>query len=76
MIRASVELTKRSASDDTEKLAGTLLDVTAQIDLNPHQVDAALVHPSQILADEVGLGKTIEAGLVISQKWAEQKRHY
>ena len=27
-----------------------------------------------ILADEVGLGKTIEAGLVIAQKWAERKR--
>ncbi len=74
------ELTKRSASDDTEKLAGTLLDVTAQIDLNPHQVDAALfafrspLSKGAVLADEVGLGKTIEAGLVISQKWAEQKR--
>ncbi len=27
-----------------------------------------------ILADEVGLGKTIEAGLVIAQRWAEHKR--
>jgi SNF2 family DNA or RNA helicase len=27
-----------------------------------------------ILADEVGLGKTIEAGLVIAQRWAERRR--
>lgn len=74
------ELTKHNASDDSEKLAPTLLDVTAQIDLNPHQVDAALfafkspLSKGAILADEVGLGKTIEAGLVISQKWAENKK--
>jgi SNF2 family DNA or RNA helicase len=72
------ELTKRSSSDNPEKLASTLLD--AQVDLNPHQVDAALfafkspLSKGAILADEVGLGKTIEAGLVISQKWAERKK--
>jgi ERCC4-related helicase len=50
------------------------------VDLNPHQLDAALfafqspLSKGSILADEVGLGKTIEAGLVIAQKWSEQKR--
>ena len=72
------ELTKRSASDTIQKLASALVD--AQVDLNPHQVEAALfafrspLSKGAILADEVGLGKTIEAGLVISQKWAERKR--
>lgn len=72
------ELTKRCASDSVEKLAGALVD--AQVDLNPHQVDAALfafqspLSKGAILADEVGLGKTIEAGLVLSQRWAERKR--
>jgi ERCC4-related helicase len=72
------ELTKRSSSDSMEKLASTLAD--AQVDINPHQVEAALfafrspLSKGAILADEVGLGKTIEAGLVIAQKWAEQKR--
>lgn len=52
----------------------------AQVDLNPHQVDAALfafkspLERGAILADEVGLGKTIEAGLVIAQKWAQRNR--
>jgi len=74
------ELTKRSSSDNPEKLASSLLDVRAQVVLTPHQVDAALfafkspLSRGAILADEVGLGKTIEAGLVISQKWAERKR--
>ena len=72
------EITKLTPSDSVEKLASVLLD--AQVDLNPHQIDAALfafrspLSNGAILADEVGLGKTIEAGLVISQKWAERKR--
>jgi SNF2 family DNA or RNA helicase len=72
------ELTKKSSSDSIQKLVASLMD--AQVDLNPHQVEAALfafrtpLSKGAILADEVGLGKTIEAGLVISQKWAERKR--
>ena len=72
------ELTRRCPVDSVEKLAGALVD--AQVDLNPHQVDAALfafsspLSKGALLADEVGLGKTIEAGLVLSQKWAEHKR--
>ena len=72
------ELTKRCPIDSVEKLAGALVD--AQVDLNPHQIEAALFafrspfSKGAILADEVGLGKTIEAGLVISQKWAERRR--
>ena len=75
----ATELTLRRASDSVEKLATALAD--AQVDLNPHQVDAALFafrspfSKGAILADEVGLGKTIEAGLLLAQKWAERKRH-
>jgi hypothetical protein len=72
------ELTRRCASDSVEKLAPVLAG--AQVDLNPHQVEAALFafqspfSRGAILADEVGLGKTIEAGLLLAQKWAERKR--
>jgi adenine-specific DNA-methyltransferase len=72
------ELTKRCPSDSLEKLAPVLAD--AQVDLNPHQVEAALFafrspfSKGAILADEVGLGKTIEAGLLLAQKWAENRR--
>ncbi|TAN06584.1 MAG: DEAD/DEAH box helicase [Rhodanobacteraceae bacterium] len=72
------ELTRRFPPDSGEKLASAV--ASAQVDLNPHQVDAALfafqspLSKGALLADEVGLGKTIEAGLVLSQKWAERKR--
>ncbi|MGV8040222.1 MAG: SNF2-related protein [Thermoanaerobaculaceae bacterium] len=72
------DLTRRCPSDSVEKLAAVLAD--AQVDLNPHQVEAALFafrspfSKGAILADEVGLGKTIEAGLLLAQKWAERKR--
>jgi SNF2 family DNA or RNA helicase len=73
------ELTKRCPSDSVQKLAATLAD--AQVDLNPHQIDASLfafrspLSKGAILADEVGLGKTIEAGILLSQRWAERKRN-
>jgi len=72
------EITRRAPADSVDRLATALVD--AQVDLNPHQVDAALfafrspLSKGVLLADEVGLGKTIEAGLVISQKWAERRR--
>ncbi len=60
------------------RLSQSLFD--AQVDLNPHQIEAALfalqspLSKGVILADEVGLGKTIEAGLILCQLWAEKKR--
>ncbi len=72
------DLTRRHAPGSDEGIAGALVD--AQVDLNPHQIDASLfafrspLSHGVLLADEVGLGKTIEAGLVVAQKWAERKR--
>lgn len=72
------ELTRRLPANDIGKFTASLQD--AQVDMNPHQVEAALfafqspLSKGAILADEVGLGKTIEAGIIISQKWAERKR--
>lgn len=72
------ELTRRRRGEDESRLSQSLFD--SSVDLNPHQIDAALfalqnpLNKGVILADEVGLGKTIEAALVISQLWAERKR--
>lgn len=72
------ELTRRHAADGIDRLSQSLFD--ASVDLNPHQIEAALFalrNPLQegvLLADEVGLGKTIEAALVICQYWAERRR--
>jgi len=72
------ELTRQLPANDVGKLTASLQD--AQVDLNPHQIEAALfafkspLSKGAVLADEVGLGKTIEAGIILSQQWAERKR--
>src|SRR5579885_3330215 len=71
------ELT-RIGGAGVERLSRSLFD--ACVDLNPHQIEAALfafrspISQGVLLADEVGLGKTIEAGLVLCQLWAERRR--
>lgn len=72
------ELTRRYPSNSYERFSESLNN--AQVDLNPHQVEAAYfafkspLSNGAVLADEVGLGKTIEAGILLSQKWAERMR--
>ncbi len=71
------ELT-RHAAQGIDQLSASLFD--AAVDLNPHQIEAALYFfrsptvKGVLLADEVGLGKTIEASLILGQLWAEKKR--
>ncbi len=71
-------LLTKVGGEGIDKLSQSLFN--ANVDLNPHQVEAALFAlrtpftNGVILADEVGLGKTIEAGLVIAQYVAEHKR--
>jgi ERCC4-related helicase len=71
------DLTRRATSG-MDRLSMSLFD--AAVDLNPHQIEAALfalqspLSKGVLLADEVGLGKTIEAGIVLCQFWAERKR--
>ncbi len=73
----SHDLTRRATSG-MDRLSMALFD--AAVDLNPHQIEAALfalqspLSKGVILADEVGLGKTIESGIVMCQFWAERKR--
>ena len=72
------EIVKHQISNDVERLSRSLFD--SCVDLNPHQIEAALfalrspISKGVILADEVGLGKTIEAGVLLCQMWAERKR--
>lgn len=72
------ELLHKRPSNSDERISTSLFD--AALAINPHQIDAALfafkspLSKGVILADEVGLGKTIEAGLVMCQLWAERKR--
>jgi SNF2 family DNA or RNA helicase len=71
------DLTRKTV-DGQDRLSMSLFN--AAVDLNPHQIEAALfalqspLSQGCILADEVGLGKTIEAGIVICQYWAERRR--
>lgn len=68
----------RVGGSGVDRLGRALFD--ACVDLNPHQIEAALfalrspLSKGVLLADEVGLGKTIEAGLVLCQYWAERRR--
>ena len=70
-------LTAQSAVGNVANLARSITN--ARVELKPHQVDAALFalrspfSQGAILADEVGLGKTIEASIVIAQHWAERR---
>ncbi len=72
------DLTRRHAPNGIGRLSQSLFD--ASVDLNPHQIEAALfalkspLSKGVLLADEVGLGKTIEAGIVLCQYWSERKR--
>lgn len=69
----------RNGGAGVERVGRALFD--ACVDLNPHQIEASLfslrspLQKGVLLADEVGLGKTIEAGLSICQYWAEKKRN-
>jgi ERCC4-related helicase len=75
--RLLVEELSARPVDGTTRLASALSE--ARVDLNPHQVEAAafaldsLARGGCLLADEVGLGKTIEAGIVVAQLMAEGK---
>ncbi len=72
------DLTLQHSGGGIDRLGQALFN--ASVDLNPHQIEAAVfalrspLSKGVLLADEVGLGKTIEAGIVLCQYWAERKR--
>ena len=74
----SEELVRHRRADERRRYA--VSQRRGRIDPNPHQIDAVVFALRRIpeggciLADEVGLGKTIEAGLIISQLLAEGMR--
>jgi len=72
------DISRHRTAGSVQQLTHSLFD--ACVDLNPHQIEAALfaiqspLSHGAMLADEVGLGKTIEAGLLLTQYWAERRR--
>ena len=72
------KLTLKKMAGNINRISSTL--AKSSIQLNPYQIYATMyafdspLQRGAILADEVGLGKTIEAGIVISQLWSEGKR--
>src|SRR5580704_16899628 len=72
------QLVRLRRADEQQRYAAAQRQ--GRIDPNPHQIDAVIFALKRIpeggciLADEVGLGKTIEAGLIISQLMAEGMR--
>src|SRR5437667_8497938 len=72
------QIVRLRRADEEERYASSQRQ--GRIDPNPHQIDAVVFALRRIpeggciLADEVGLGKTIEAGLIISQLMTEGMR--
>lgn len=72
------KLEQKQTGNSIDRIGATLFN--SHIRLTPHQIEAALfafkspLSKGCILADEVGLGKTIEAGIVLAQYWSEMKR--